>query len=157
MATTISPFTWYSKATKNLSLGTILTDDIKLALVTSTYSADFTNHEFFDVDVTNELPTLNGYTAGGFSLTGKTLPIGVSTGEWHFLSDNPYWTAATGQIVARAFVLYNNTPATNKPLIGYGFLDFNNGSPQDVTTQPTFNLTVLVPATGWFYTQKVNG
>lgn len=157
MATTVSPFNWYSKGIKNVSLSTITTDDIKVILVTSLYVPDFTTHEFYDADITNELTTANGYTIGGISLTTKALTIGINTGEWHFTSDNPVWTAAGSSIVARSFILYNNTPSSNKPLIGFGNLDYNNGSPQDVTTQATFALSILVPVTGWFYTQKVNG
>lgn len=157
MATTSSPFTWYSKGIKNLALNTIAANDIKIILVTSAYTPDFANHEFYDVSITNELTTANGYTLGGKSLTTKALTIGVTTGEWHFTSDNPVWGAAGSAIVARAFILYNNTPSTSKPLIGFGYLDYNTGVPQDVTTAATFNLSILVPAGGWFYTQKVNG
>lgn len=44
------------------------TDTIKLALCTTTYTPDVDSHDFFN-DITNELSTANGYTAGGFTLT----------------------------------------------------------------------------------------
>lgn len=157
MAITASPFTWYDKGIKNLSIPGLLTDDIKVALCTSTYVPDKVNHEFFDVSITGELPTANGYTAGGLSLTTKTISAGASAGEWQFLSDAPTWNVVTAAITARLFVLYNNTPASNKPVIGYGYLNWNSGNPTDVTTQPSFDLLINIPATGWFYTQKVDG
>jgi len=55
------------------------------------------------------------------------------------------------------FVLYNNTPASNKPLIGYGYLNWNGGTPLDVTTLVGANQSILLPAGGWFKTAKVNG
>ncbi|WP_020160511.1 hypothetical protein [Methylobacter marinus] len=157
MAITAAPFTWYDKAPKNQSIPDLLTDDIKVALCTSAYVPDAALHEFFDVSVTNELATANGYTAGGIALTTKTLEAGANPGEWEFHSDNPTWTASGAGLTARLFVLYNNTPASNKPLIGYGYLNYNSGTPQDVTVSAGYDLSILIGASGWFYTQKVNG
>ena len=50
--------------------------------------------------------------------------------------------------------LYNNTPVSNKPLIAWGYLDYNGGTPQNVTTLPGVALTILIPASGWFTVQK---
>lgn len=157
MATTASPFTWYDNGPKNLSVPGLLTDDIKVALCTSSYVPDKATHEFFDVSVSNELTTANGYTAGGISLASKTIDAGANPGEWEFNSANPTWTASGAGITARLFVLYNNTPVSNKPLIGYGYLNYNDGTPLDVSVADTFALTIIVPATGWFYTKKTDG
>ncbi|MCL7422514.1 MAG: hypothetical protein M8364_16610 [Methylobacter sp.] len=157
MAITTAPFTWYDSGLKHLSLPNLLTDDIKVALCTSGYVPNAASHEFFDVSVTNELATANGYTAGGLSLTTKAINSGTNPGEWEVTSDDPSWTATGGSITARLFVLYNNTPASNKPLIGYGYLNWNNGTPLDVSIADTYQLAILIPTTGWFYTQKTDG
>ena len=39
------------------------TDTIKIALCTSSYTPNIDTHDFFD-DITNELSTASGYTAG---------------------------------------------------------------------------------------------
>lgn len=156
MATTAAPFNWYDKGELNLHLASIVADDIKVALCFSSYTPNSATHEFFDVSVTNELSTGLGYTAGGQSLATKALTI-ITAGSYKFTSDNPSWSATGGTLTARLFVLYNNTPSSNKPLIGYGYLNYNGGSPVDVTVADTLPLTILLPSTGWFYTEKVNG
>lgn len=156
MSTTVSPWTWYNPAAAHLSLPGLVTDDLRVVLLASGYVFNAA-HEYYDVSITNELPTALGYTSGGQALTAKTIAAGAGPGEWKFLSGNPVWVAAGGSLTARSFALYNNTPATNKPLLGFAPLDFNGGIPRDVTVADTFNLVVLVPATGWFYTQPVDG
>ncbi len=156
MSTTSSPWVWYDNAPKFLSFPGLLTDDIKVALLASGYVFSAA-HQYYDVSITNELSTANGYTLGGQSLTTKSLAAGASSGDWKFLSDNPVWTATGGNIVARSFIVYNNTPSSNKPLLGFAPLDYNGGSPLNVTAIATFNLSIIVPTTGWFASQKVNG
>lgn len=156
MATTSSPFNWYDHGIKNLSLPTILTDDIRVILVTSAYTPDAATHLYYDADITNEHGTSSGYTIGGLALTTKTLTSSVA-GQWIFSSDNPIWSVSGTNLVSRLFVLYNNTPVSNKPLIGYGYLNNNGGSPLDVTTAPGYTQTITVPVGGWFNTGKING
>ena len=157
MASTNCYFIWYDNGIKNLSLNDIVSQDIKTALCTSTYVPNSDTHEFFDVDVTNELPTANGYTAGGLSLTTKTLTETATNGQFVFTSDNPQWAATPSDLVAHLVVFYNNTPATNKPILGYGFLNYNGGTPLDVTASAGTNLVISLPALGIFSTLKVNG
>lgn len=157
MAITSSPFFWYNKAPKHLSLPGLLTDDIKVALVTSSYTPNAATHEYFDVSITNELTTANGYTAGGLLLTTKALTETATPGQWKFTSDDPLWSITGAGLTHRLWILYNNTPASNKPLLGYGYSDYNSGTPQDVTTAAGFDLTIVLPADGWFSTTKVNG
>jgi len=152
---TNSAFQWYDKGVKNLNFAGVLTSTLKVALVYSTYVPDKVNDEFFDVDVSlDELITLNGYTTGGIELITKTVTIGLSPGEWRFGSDQPIWTIAGGDVTARYWVLYDDTPVSNKPLVGYGLLDDTN---IDVTTLDGFLLTIGIPATGWFSTTKTDG
>jgi hypothetical protein len=157
MAITSAPFNWYDNGLKHLSLPGLLTDDLKVALCASGYVPDEAAHEYFDISVTNQLATANGYTSGGYSLATKAIEAGTNPGEWEFHSDPPVWAVTPAPLVARLFVLYNNTPASNKPLLGYGYLNYNAGTPLDVTTQPNYSFLISLPATGWFYTQKVDG
>ena len=156
MAITTCPFNWFDKGIRHLDLDTILADDIRVILVASGYAPNSATHEFYDVDITNELPTASGYTSGGLALTTKTLTT-VVAGEWKFKSDNPVWTIADVDLTSHLFVLYNNTPVSNKPLIGFGYLNWNGGDPQGVTTVVGSNQTILLPSGCWFKTTKVNG
>lgn len=156
MAATAAPFIWYDKGLKNINLYSILTDDIKVALITSGYTPNVATHEFFDVSITNEHGTSSGYTVGGLALASKTLTSTVA-GEWKFDSIDPAWTVAGTDLTAKMYVLYNNTPASNKPLLGYGYLNWNGGTPLDVTTVVGFTETLILPAAGWFKTAKTNG
>lgn len=154
MAITSCPFTWYNKGIKHLEPEQALSDDIKVILLTSSYTPSVTTHEYYDVHITNELSTANGYTSGGLALSSKTLTETGTPGIWMFDSDNPYWSIVTASLTAHYMALYNNTPSSNKPLIGWGYLDYNGGSPQDVTTEPGVDLTISLPANGWFLLSK---
>src|SRR3954462_7564925 len=76
MAVTIAAF---DNVKANLTGGTAsggapidwLSDTIKIALVTNTYTPNTGTHDFFD-DITNELASGNGYTTGGETLASKT-------------------------------------------------------------------------------------
>lgn len=158
MANTTSYFKFYDKGIKNLvTAENLLTDDIKVILLSSSYTPNTATHEFYDVSITNELITANGYTAGGQSLTTKSLTASGTAGEYIFSSDDPVWTVVTGNLTAFYWAMYNNTPASSKPLIGYGHMNYNGGSPLAVTQSPGFNLTLLLGASGWFKPKKVDG
>lgn len=82
MATTVS-FDWYHKAFANEHGGEIagdtfvvdyLSDTINIALLTNAYTPNLGTHEVF-ADLTNELPTAGGYTAGGLALSSKTIVV----------------------------------------------------------------------------------
>lgn len=63
----------------------------KLALATSTFSPDRDTQDFVN-DVTNELGTANGYTAGGVTLTGVALTYDSASDQDRLDFDNPGWT-----------------------------------------------------------------
>lgn len=106
----------YDEFLYQLTLGDIDLDasgEIKVilcdALPTTTLS-DYT-------DITTELSTANGYTAGGQALAN--IVVTKDTGEITFDADDVTWTL-TGEITARCAVLYhdNSSNATNsKPLL----------------------------------------
>ena len=99
----------------------ILSDTIKVALCTSTYTPDQDAHVFFS-DVTNEI-TGTGYTAGGQALANKTLTYNASTNVTTFTADNTTWSSST--LTARYAVIYKSTgTASTSPLIAY--IDFGS-------------------------------
>jgi hypothetical protein len=85
-------------------------------------------------DLTSELSTANGYTAGGADTQNSTSRSGGTTS---ILGVDVVWTASGGSIGPfRYVVLYNDTPASGviDPLIGY----WDVGSNLTITTGNTF-------------------
>ncbi len=109
-----------------------LTDTIKVALTTSSYTPNQDTHDFFD-DVTNEVANGNGYTSGGATLANKTL---ANTNNVVKLdADDTSWTTST--ITARRAVIYKDTgTASTSPLLAW--VDFG----ADVSSSSgTFQIT----------------
>lgn len=96
-------------------------DDIRGALVTSSYSFDQDAHDYWN-DITNELSTGSGYTANGKALTSVTASYTGGTNVFAFTADPLAWSSFTG--TARGLVIYDRTPGTDatRPLIA--FVDF---------------------------------
>lgn len=116
-------------------------DALKAVLLTSAYTPGQTTHDFYD-DLTNELSTANGYTAGGVTLT--TVTVTPSSLVITIDCDDIVWTATAGNtITARYCVIYDSTPATaaTKPLICY--IDFG----ADVSATGAA-LTITINASG---------
>lgn len=133
---------WYGKALMNAFGGTTsgespafdyLSDTIKVALCTSSYTPDQDNHDFFD-DITNEVSG-TGYSAGGATLGTKTLTYTGASNTVTFDAADTSWSTST--ITARYAVIYKSTgTASTSPLIWY--IDFG----ADVsTTAGTFQIT----------------
>jgi hypothetical protein len=112
--------------------GDILSQTIKVALCTSSYTPSQANHDYFD-DITNEVANGNGYTSGGATLGTKTCT--VSSLVTTFDAADTAWTAST--ITARyAIIYYASGTASTSLLIGY--VDF--GADQ-VSSNGTFQIT----------------
>ena len=124
MAISQGIYNFYNKAVRKLKLNDLLTTDVKVCLLDAGYLVNEVNHEFYS-DLTNELPTANGYTSGGITVTNKALTETLP-GKSAFISDNIVVTA-TGTLTAKMFVLYFDNAA--KDLIGYGYLNWNSGTP----------------------------
>lgn len=94
------------------------TDDIKVMLVSSSYSPNQDTHDYLDDVVANEVSG-TGYTAGGISLTGKTNVY--DAGSNTIVLDAADVTWANSTITARYAIIYNNSGVTaaTKPLIAY--------------------------------------
>lgn len=97
-------------------------DDIRVMLVTSSYTPDQDTHSFLS-SVTGEA-TGTGYTAGGQALTSKTSSYDGSTNTLTLDAADATWANST--ITARYAVIYDNTGANaaSKPLLAY--LDFGS-------------------------------
>lgn len=113
-----------------------LTDTIRCALCTSSYTPNQTTHEWFS-DITNEVVG-TGYTALGVALASKTLSASslVTTLD----AADPSWSSST--ITARYAIFYKDTgTAGTSPLIAYADFGGNISS-----TNGTF--TVVLNASG---------
>lgn len=104
-------------------------DTIKVMLCTSAYVPNQDTHIYKDVSVTSEV-TGTGYTAGGVALASKTMTYDAPTNVIALDAADVTWASST--ITARYAIIYDDSPASNKPLLAY--VDFgadqasNNGN-----------------------------
>ena len=119
------------------------TDDIKCALLTSSWTPDLAAHANWADISANEI-VKDGYTAGGLSVTN--LSFTNAAGTVTFDCDDPAWTAGASGIAARYTAFYDNTDA-NKTLLTYSLLD-TTPADHSVTNGQVFLITL--PATGIF-------
>lgn len=96
----------------------LLSDTIKVALTTSSYTPNQDTDDYFD-DVTDEVSGTN-YTAGGATLANDTLTYTSGTNVMKYDGDDVSWASSTISN-ARTAVIYDATPASDatRPLIGY--------------------------------------
>lgn len=114
------------------------TDTIKAMLCTSSYTPNQDSHRYKS-DLTNEVVG-TGYTAGGVTLTGKTITYDGASNTLTLDCADPAWTSST--ITARFLVFYVST-GTNSTSALLSYVDFG----ADVSsTASTF--TYIVPSTG---------
>ncbi len=100
-----------------------LTNVIKVALFTNAHAPAQDDDEFYDgAHGMTEVSNGNGYLTGGWTLTTKTLAYDSGTNVIKFDGDDALWTSST--ITARYACIYNSTPASNKPFLGY--VDFGS-------------------------------
>lgn len=89
-------------------------DNIQVMLYTSAYTPNQANDVYKDVVNPTEASG-TGYTAGGVVLSSKT---STASGTTVTLSAaNVTWSSST--ITAAGAIIYDNTPASNKPLLAY--------------------------------------
>lgn len=122
------------------------TDTFKVMLTSSSYTPNASTHTA-KADVTNELSTANGYTAGGETLGSVTWSR--SGGTVTFDAADTVWTASGGSITARYAVIYDDTSTSPSAdlLVAYILLDT---TPADVTATAGNTLTLQWNASGIF-------
>ncbi len=116
------------------------TDTIKVGLATSASNLASTLTPSGYTDVTNELSTSGGYTAGGATVASPTLTGGGATSTITWDTDNVSWTGSGGGFTARFAFIYSDT-ASGKQVIAYCLLD---STPADVTVAAGVTLTITI-------------
>lgn len=123
------------------------TGTFKVSLHTSASNAATLANAVY-ADLTNELATANGYTAGGGTLASVTLTT-VTTNDVMFDAADFVWTASGGSIAAWRFAVIRRSDTVNSlvgPLIGYILGDT---TPADIpATTDTNTLTLTWNASG---------
>jgi hypothetical protein len=103
---------WYTNAVLGVFSSTAarrfdwVNDTIKVTLHTSAYAYSQTANTYYS-DVTSELATGSGYTAGGYTMVNKTLTYDAASKEVRLDADDPQWTAAT--FTFRTYVIRKDT------------------------------------------------
>jgi hypothetical protein len=136
MAGTATVFTKWAKSLGD-KLQNIGTDVLKVTLHTSTYVPNRDTAAVY-ADVTNELTTAGGYTAGGQTLVGVSWAVDAANHRGKLTATNPSWAAAT--FTARIMVLRNTT--TDELIAWYDF--GADQSPAGVTFTFAFDPTAGV-------------
>lgn len=139
----------YEQGKKHLADGTFDLDanTYKVTLHSSSSNANTLSTSSAFADLTNELTTANGYTAGGITLTSVTWTN--SSGTMTFTCAAPVWTASGGSIVAR-FAVIRASGTLNSivdPILAVCLLDT---TPADVTATTGNTLTITPNASGLF-------
>lgn len=88
-----------------------------------TFAGASTNAQYSDL--TNELSTANGYTAGGVAISGVSLT--QSSGIVTLAAGNPSWTITGGGITFKYVAIVDWTTA-NKDILFYCDMDTSGGS-----------------------------
>lgn len=116
--------------TELISEGTINFDSdvFKIILMSSGFVYNRVTHDDYSDVSANELPTANGYTAGGATLAGVAVTRD-NINNWTLISwNNVVWTAAGGPIgPASGAIIYDDT-VVNDPIVGY--IDFGGNYTQ---------------------------
>lgn len=134
-------------------LSDLISADVRLALVTSAYAPNVsaTGHDTWSDVSATQIAAGNGYTSGGFALTGESIAPSAANDGFKFSSGNAVWTASGAGIPAwRYGILYVNGSLWGRasPLLGY-FL--GDSAPADVPLTASGNpLTLYCPGDGWF-------
>lgn len=154
---TAGKFKLYDLAKKYIGDGThnlTVTTNMQIALFLSTSNANTLSvGTGIYADLTNEVATAFGYTAGGVALTGETWLRSGATTTYTASNLAPAWTAAGGAITARFLVIYANATLNGivKPLFAVALAD---ATPADVTAADgnpfniTFNASGIVTLSG---------
>lgn len=138
----VNAYTEYDYFKANMMGGTasggapidFLSDTIKVALVTNSYTPALTTHDFWDDVSANELASGDGYTTGGETLASKTVST-PSSGTVTYDCADVTWTF-TATKTFRYGVIYKSTgTGSTSPLIALiDFFGANTGIPAGTFT-----------------------
>lgn len=115
-------------------------DTFKVGLAASSSNLATTLTPSAYSNVTGELSTANGYTAGGTAAGSPTVTGGGATSTITFDTANVSWTASGGSLVARYAFIYDDS-STPKQVMAYCLLD---STPADVTVVNGDTLTISI-------------
>lgn len=139
MAVTAKAFSKFPLSALNKELD-LNTDTIKCALFTSAHAPSQDDDQYYDAaHGMTQVSQANGYTTGGAAVSSPT--IATTTKVTTFDSEDPSWTVTSTGFTYRYAVFYDDSPASNKPLISY--VDFG----ADVTAVAGTH-TIVLDATG---------
>ena len=125
MATEASNRIKYALATKLIDFAN---DVFKIILMQSGFSFDKDGHHGYSNVVGSELATANGYTLGGYTMTGVAVTENDLDDRTEVTWDSAVWTASGGPIgPTPGAILYDDT-ATDDPLVAY--IDFGGDQTQ---------------------------
>ena len=123
-------------------------DTFKVGLFLSTSNVATTSINALST-ATNQHANANGYTTGGVTLSSVTWTESSGTITFDAANMTDAWTAASGSIVTRFAVLYDDTVSSPviDPILAHCLLD---NSPADITVTDTNTLSITFPAGGIF-------
>ena len=104
--------TWTLEAGATVSDGTV---------VWTEYGGDMADYEFFNQLAGPELPTGNGYTEGGETLSGLSVTTAGPETSWD--ADDTTWLSLQGAFNVAWIYAVGTTPGTDDYLIGYVVVD----------------------------------
>lgn len=111
---------WYAKGLQHMLQGDInwVSDTIKVSAHSSAYTPNQGTHEFY-TDLTNELGTANGYTAGGATLGTKSVTLASLLVA--LKAADTTWTPGSGQTLTIRYLVIRKDTGTGStsPLLGY--------------------------------------
>jgi hypothetical protein len=111
-------------------------DTIKCALFTNAHAPDQDVDTYYDAanGMTEVSSSGTNYTTGGATISSPTMTYTGATNVLKFSGGNVSWTTST--ITARYAIVYDSTPASNKPLLCY--VDFGADV---ISSNGTFSIT----------------
>jgi hypothetical protein len=122
-------------------------DTFKVILATHAgYVPNQDTHDFRD-DVTGELSTANGYTAGGATATMPAVAYDATTNEARFGPGGSVAWTLTGTISCRWAIAYKSRGGAASADEVVCYIDLNNGTAADVSI-PASTFTINFDATG---------
>ena len=94
-------------------------DTLKAALISGIWDVDVDADSWADVSP-YEHANANGYTQGGYTVTGS-LTVQDGSNNVKFDITDPTWTASGGSIIASGCILYDDTTAEDRLIYYFDF------------------------------------